>query len=259
MRLIATVVVLFSAPCAVAAEPDIKAYAMKSRSERPKALALAKQQLDSAKRRRQPKGVVESLEKRIAALENPLEPYYAPVAGPLKDAVAGTLGWFDDRVAVSQIIDDTNAFVNVHFMLNTSDITASGNVYQTEKPRTRMFQLKGPPTDQMEGEVTLNGVFAIKNGENSTLGGQNVPVIESVQIEPHKDLFTRKDELRTWTAKSGKTTKAIFVRYGRGKVTPMNLEGKTVDVSLSDLSDDDRDYVRGKIKELTPTKPRRRD
>jgi hypothetical protein len=44
------------------------------------------------------------------------------------------------------------------------------------------------------------------------------------------------------------------VRHARGRVTLMNLDGKTVDVKLSALSEADKAYVQQKITEIAPPK-----
>lgn len=250
-RILALLLIAIPSNLPLAAEPDIKAYAISSRAQLTPALVAAKQELEKLPRSAT-KEFRDEAKARIAELENPLEPYYAPAPNKLKDAAAGDIGWFDETVTVHQLIDDSNVLVQVRYFATVTETTAAGNIYQRERPRTRLLQLSGLSTEDMEGGVTLKGVFAIRNGELATLGWRAVPIVEPVDIEPHKDLFTRKDEIRTWTSANGRKADAVFVRTERGKVVLMNLNGKTAEVKLADLGDDDREYVRQKIKELKP-------
>lgn len=86
-------------------------------------------------------------------------------------------------------------------------------------------------------------VLSLRDGVLSDISSDcdGIPVTE--------DDLTPSNDLRRWTAKSGHTLDASFVRFHRGRVTLKNAAGATKDVRLTDLSDNDREYVRRTVRE----------
>jgi hypothetical protein len=250
--------------------PNIDAYVAASRAERPIALATALHELKLLDRYRgaDKAALQQELRNRIENLQNPLKPYYASGTFVWNDLKPGTIGRLDSPQPLSerlrpsgfkfpglkvfQVVDGTSALLQYPGL----EIRIGS---RRAIDKEAVFMVRGVTTKEWvdDRDVTLQGVFAVTGTETYiTAGGasRTVPLLELLDTRTYDDKFTRKNELRTWAIKSGNTTDAIFVRHERGKVTLMNLAGKTIDVKLIDLGDADRKYVREKIKELIPKK-----
>jgi hypothetical protein len=199
---------------------------------------------------------IKSLEESLARLENPLEPYYYDA----RPTTIGDIGMLARDVRVLQVIDGSNALiealtytsgerrVSVPLRNNRAQSVVVGG---PPRESARVLWLSGVPTNSFEDgrPVVLQAHFTIVGNKTyeTELGSNTVLEVAPFDITPHADLFTRRSELRMWTFASGHTTEAIYVRYQRGTVTLMNLDGTTSDVKLSELSDADRDYVKRRL------------
>jgi hypothetical protein len=276
-RVSAVVIGLVLQTLVLAIEPKtIDEYAERSRAERPIALAEAKLDLKRISRwraedREEPE---KELLKRIAALENPLEPYYALGIFNWSDLKVGDIGRIDswkslrerageefDRVLgyrqypqlkVFQVVGEDGA------LLKRSAGEVRTGIIGKEVVNEALFMARGMSTEGwVDGrDVVLDGVFAVTGTEAyaTDAGSRTVPLLERLDLTNQADKFNRKSESRTWTTKNGKTTDAMYVRHDRGKVTLMNSAGKTTEIELTKLSDEDRKYVRKKIAESAQRK-----
>jgi hypothetical protein len=64
-------------------------------------------------------------------------------------------------------------------------------------------------------------------------------------VSAQRSEAAEEEETRIWTSRDAKhTTEAAYLRYGRGKVELKKSDGKSVEVPVGQLSDEDQDYVR---------------
>lgn len=266
MRILLALPLLFASSVSAGAEPaNIDDYAKRSRDERPAALAAVKAELARVRKNRRmgdadKVATVTGLEKLIGQLEDPLEPYFAVAAFNVKTAKKGDIGRLAGaRVDVYQVQDANNALIvgewHQPYVPAVQSVEAAYRRIQEaaasparEKVPESVVWYSGPTAGFVDGKAAqIDGVFAV-TGEKTyqtAFGSPNtVPLIEKIELQKFADKFTRKDELRTWTAAGGHETQAILVRVDQGNVTLMNLDGKTVDVDLEKLGNGDRAYVR---------------
>jgi hypothetical protein len=277
--LTALIVGLMIQTIVVAIEPKIvDEYAERSRTERPFALAVANQELKSLNRYRlEDKAALEKeLRERIAALENPLEPYYALGSFDWSELKVGDIGrinnWkaptervqeeFDRQrgrrqfplLEVVQVVSEDAALVKRLGKWSEVPVRKASELKDYE-----LFMARGMSTEGwIDGrEAVLDGVFAVTGTETyvSGAGSRTVLLFEKLDLTNHVDKFNCKHESRTWTTKIGKVTDAMYVRHDRGTVTLMDAAGKSTVVELNKLSDEDRKFVRKKIAESKQTKP----
>jgi len=251
------------AAVAQAQSPEqIDTYAAFCRAERSAAIIQTYQAIDRLERdRKTPKAereqYVRNCEAELGRLENPLAPYFAKGNLSLAAPEVGQMGSLDSqRVRVFQVIDATNALVEYVMFKDgprvRSTKTAFGvPAYTVES--NKLHWITGVDTGAyVDGRtIELQGVFAVSGTKtyDTDEGTQTVPMLKLIEIRAHQDKFTRKDDVRKWTsANGGHTTEAIFVRYKGGDVTLMRPDGKSLDVPLAKLSNEDRDYVRDWLK-----------
>jgi hypothetical protein len=264
MRCFAVAISLMIASMAGAADVNIEAFALRSKAERADALSSAKASLAELRKRNvwapgQRKHTIESIEARIAALEDPFQPYFARSGIDLASASVGELGWLDAvHVEVFQVIDDRNAIVRYVWQVVLREARLAAVEYGSTAPdrsqpaireeHDRRYWLKGKSTSGWHDEmsVTLTGLFAVTETKTyDTLASQStVPVLEPIDIAAHLDKFTRKDEAREWTSASGgHKTIAVFIGYERGAATLVRLDGKRLRLPLAKLSEADRKFI----------------
>jgi hypothetical protein len=250
---------------AQAIKPKIEQYAERCKVERQAALAnLRKELIDLRKKRDvdrdERKVQVERLNAQISDLESPLKPYYGSGI-QFFAAQVGDIGWFDKvannmrsyrviSIKAFDIVDESNLLVEIS---STSYTANTSNTHGS-----KLMWVSGIDTSKLEngGDVDLTGLIAVtgnKTYETST-GSNTVLVLELINPKPFDDLFTRRDEKRTWKSNSGHTTDAIYVRYESGRAILVGLDGKTMKVRLSDLSEDDRKFVSEQIKASAKSK-----
>jgi SLA1 homology domain 1, SHD1 len=205
---------------------------------------------------------IKQLEIKIADLENPLKPYFSD--GRPKHI--SDVGMLKRDLRVFQVIDTNNALVEF-VSYDSGERLTPVRLYDSlggsrvqhvttggpPRESSTVYWLSGVPTNQFSDgrNIELGGFYAVTgNRTYETDEGTNTAfLIEPFDIAPYEEMFTRRKEARIWTSKDARhKTEAVFVRYERGKLTLMNLEGKTTEVKLSDLSDADRQYVREKVK-----------
>jgi hypothetical protein len=229
------------------AEEDIDRFVAASRTERTGRLRylraeLTKLRADKGRDKSDAKKAADALQAEIESLEHPLRPYYTKL--DLETAKIGDVGFIDDRVQLFQILDADTALVE-HVWYSSR---AVGMVNVRGDRHSRLLWLDKHVTSKYADEdwMPLVGIFSLTGTKSydTKAGQRTVPVLEKVDLGKHADRFTRKDELRNWTAKSGHKTEAIYVRHIGSRMTLMNLDGKTVEVSLNTLVDVDREYVR---------------
>jgi hypothetical protein len=222
---------------------NISEYAERSRQERPAAIAETKRQLAQVRKTRRLKGPekereIQHVEALVADLENPLKPYFGSANFSVKNAKVGDVGHVREDLRVDRIIDhDTIAVV-------TSTATVRG-VPSTD---IRTAQSLGGFSYANEW-VTISGISTVGMKEDTdvlidALLVRTADGFEPADLSRFADMFTRKDERRTWTSSAGHHAQAILVSSEGGKVMLMDLDSKTTEIELSKLSEDDRDYVR---------------
>lgn len=204
---------------------------------------------------------IKQFETEIADLENPLKPYFC-MRRPMH---VGEIGMLKNDIKVFQVLDDSCALLEF-LSYDSGDRLTPTRLYDSSgesrvqhvmtggPPResSQMFWLSGVSTGTFQDgrHIEIEGFFVITgNRTYETVGGsRTVLVVEPFDITPYEEMFSRRGERRIWTSNDGQhTTEAIFIRSEQGRVTLMNLEGKTTKVRLSELSDDDRKYVRERI------------
>lgn len=80
--------------------------------------------------------------------------------------------------------------------------------------------------------------FATTDGAKRTL-----PLWQPLDLHPADERLSRRDDVRTWTTKDGKTQRGALVLYDTGRVTIMDVDGKKALLKLVDLTPADWDYV----------------
>ena len=231
-----------------AAQPDFDKYAARSKLDRPKALAQAQQDLVELRKNRrltsdQRDSAIKELEARIKDIQNPLRPFYADADFYLYAAKVGDIGWFDKwsrgkgvlSTEAFQVIDDKDVIAN--FSLTTGE---------------KLMWIAGIDTSGLQDgrPMKLNGLFAVTgNRTYTTAAGSNTAlVLERIDPKEQEEKFTRQDELRKWTDKTGRySIVAIYAGYEHGSVKLMKLDATTKDVRLTDLSESDQKYVRTQL------------
>jgi hypothetical protein len=206
----------------------------------------------------------------VAVLENPFEPFFAPVhPRDLKIGSVGAVDWerplskkFQgaEFAVVYQIVDDTNMLVELSWSVWEARGQREEDVVQSIRNKTKLIWVRGLETNQLvERDVPVrNGgapqhVFEVKASTTyrAAVGSNAVLLLELVDTAPFIELFTQAAEARVWTDATGKYTfEAIFVFYERNKVLLVGMDGKPKDVSMSQLSDVDQDYVRERMQEV---------
>jgi hypothetical protein len=263
MAAIALLLSCLSAP-AQPLTPRIEQYAAKCKAERQMALVTASKNLRELSKKRdidrdERKARAERLNVEIANLEDPLKPYHGELIHFFEVKV-GDIGWFDAHengrrnyfrydIRAFQIVDQKNALIRVSLFPGTAPgLSNSG----------KLMWLSGMDTSTLEngGDVDLSGIIAVTGNKTyeTSDGSNTVLVLEVVDAKKYENLFTRQSESRTWRSTNGHTTEAIFVRYESGRAVLVGLNGKTMKVRLTDLSDEDRKYVSEQIKALAKTK-----
>lgn len=246
--------------CAAAiAEPvpgDVAAYAAKSRRERAAALEKARRAVENARKNRASDSQLRRFEDRVLYLENPLATYYAPL--DLKTARIGDIGMLatpdsprtgpaPNRVQVFQVVGPRDAIVEFVWFVPS----ASGKPADTEKEQ-RYWLAETDTSQFVDGKSTsLEGVYWIpKTVTYKTAAASNtILMLAPLDISSHRDLFTRKRDTRIWKSKNGQHhTEAIYGGYNRGKVLLVRPSGDSAEVPLSELSDEDRKFVREQLR-----------
>lgn len=257
-------------PLVIAQEPtseQVETFAKISQTMRPLALITAEQELKEARRSR-PKPRTESniqywetkiqkLENRIQVLEDPLKPYYAPLwPGREWGDNDGPIGFIERLQAqVTQVLPNNEALIKLVYFRTVP--ATSANSFQRQESDTVLYYLENYPLDGVTDDqgIDIKGLFYKGTKQYQSIAGvKTVPMLRRIDLEQYQDKFTSRDKVRTWTAKTGHKMEAIFVRSQRGKVSIVNLNGKTLDLSLDQLSDEDREYVRDQILARKPKK-----
>lgn len=274
MRLIVAVAIVVIAGIASAADVDLGPYSKLSQSERLADLAKSKFELLKLSKHRDPESAAkrDDLEKRIAYIENPLNPYFANGSFNWESLRVGTIGRINNRlIDVRQVIDKKSALTNFSYYTEDEKEDSSDSI--TGEFRTRRglatgsngregtaILLKNVNTEGWangEGRL-ISGVFAVTGSETyATAAGSNtVLVLDHIDTKKNVDRFTRKHDSRVWTSSDGSRLRAVFVKVDRGKVTVVKDDGKQAELLLSSLSDDDAGYVKAWIQQLS-YKPRK--
>jgi hypothetical protein len=278
-RFIGYLLPIIALSCSVAfgdkPQVDIDHYAERSKQERPAAVAATKEALAHARKNtRVDKGEREAevarLEKLVADLENPLLPYYATADFTLENAEIGSVGRLSKVEAdVYQVADAKDAIIVAkwekpsftahveHSASAVHDRIAAAASSSGPDPRNpeKLLWCSGVSTSgtQDGGKLTLDGPFVV--GGNHTYQSAVGPatILSIKPFSPGKEVskFTRKDDVRTWTTKSGDKSDAIFVRLDKGHAMLVTPDGKDLDLELDKLSDDDRSYIRKFTSEQT--------
>jgi hypothetical protein len=255
----------------IAVEPNIiDAYAERSQAERPIALATAKEQLKGLSRwhRDDKEELAKELRGRIAALENPLEPYYALATFNWSDLKVGEIGRIDSwKSPTERVQEEIEKIPSLQprrrqpklkvFQVDAEDsalirwpggeiLIGLFTAVEVEKEKARrlvgeaLFMARGMSTKGwVDGrDAELEGVFAVTGTETyvSGAGNRTVPLLEKLDLSDHVQRFTRKHESRIWTTENGTKSRAIYYRYDRGTVMLMNAAGKITDINITDLS-----------------------
>lgn len=254
---------------------DIDRYAERSKQERPAAIAATKEELAHTRKnsrmdKAQREAEVTRLEKLVADLENPLLPYFAVADFKLENAEIGSVGRFSEVEAdVYQVADAKSVIIVAkwqepafasHFESlegHYKRIAAAAASSSAPEPRVpeKLLWCSGVSTSgtQDGGKIKLTGLFAVTGNHTyeTPTGGNTILEIKPFNPGNETNKFTRKDEVRTWTTKSSDQSEAIFVRLDKGHAVLITPDGKTVDLDLDKLSDDDRSYVRKFTSEQT--------
>lgn len=196
--------------------------------------------------------------RRLAELESPTTPYYAPLE--LRDVDLEVsrrfIGAVDFSQAVALKVIDAQTMI-VEFSWTFADVreeTDGDERYSvpTTGRGSIKFWVEGVPTrgvlrgTLLRGRVDPQTVFAADG--SLTQGGELVK-LRRVDMAPYEELFTLAGDRRTWTDATGKHTfEAAYVTLDKGKVRLAGADGRTKDVPLAKLSSDDQKYVRQQIK-----------
>lgn len=244
---------LLLAAAAAAADPNIEAYAIASKAGREQRIGELRARLkegfrDPSIRPAQRKQLRGDVRKEIASLEDPLEPYFAPL--DLYRAGIGDVGYVETEdpwaigevtITIRQVVDETNAILRMVYLVGGG----SGPAREVE----RDVWITGWPTDgRLDGQVVqfaaVLGVTGTKQYVTAGGSSRTIRLVESVDVVPHIDKFTRKDEARNWTAvDDGHDMLAIYVGYEHGRAKLVKLDGAVLRVALKDLVEMDRQFV----------------
>ena len=264
------------------ASPKLLAYAERSKNLRyaaiataPENVAAARARVGETKRKRYPsadakrKAIERAQEKlertmeSLAKIEDPFEPYYAPIdPKKIKVGSVGRIDWED--AFVYQVVDRDNMLVEFTWIVPTIKIVDSSraatedNVYTTTENQSKLVWVRGIDTRKLVDRKSLtyqginpDDVFEVTRSKTygTAAGSLSVPMVEVKEMAPYRHLFNRTDEARIWKDITGKRSfEAIFVRHERGKVRLMSLQRMPKVVDLRQLSEADQAYIRDQIR-----------
>lgn len=240
---------------AFAADVDIESYARESKVERGEMLARFQHSIESERnapvKSKTKREVSEQRQALFEELQNPLEPYYGRqgLISPRVGACA-VLVPQNQSGKVLQVIDGDSARIRLEFVTYRTVYEQPGDKVGSMESKSHVseFILKGKSTSGMRdgGNFTLNGPYYISGNQTyvTVAGGSNtVFVLQPFDIEPYRERFTRKDEVRKWTTE-GEPIDGILARYERGEAHLMKLDGDVLRVKFSSLSTEDKAIVR---------------
>jgi len=241
----------------------IETYAVRSQAERGDAIksnyrVIEEWKRDRTKEKEERLRMIAAAETRIVNLEDPRAPFFPTAHFDLTSPKAEDIGFFDGKgVGILQVIDAKNAVLDIRW--GERYMTGVRTIGETQIPtyggrtRTAEIWLANYPTDGMVDDkgTRLTGVFAVTGTKTYVTGEgtHTVPLLEHLDMKPYEAKFSRMSAIRKWKSANGDhTTDAVFVRYRNGKVTMMKGDGKSIEVPLEKLSDDDARFVREWIK-----------
>lgn len=111
--------------------------------------------------------------------------------------------------------------------------------------REKARQEKAKPNSAAAKVLHFNKSIADVNDPTKPYIPDGMPaaVKKRVHLDEISGSLTRKDDVRTWAMKGGKSITGALVIYDVGKVTIKSMDGKQAIVKLVDLAPDDWDYV----------------
>ena len=105
-------------------------------------------------------------------------------------------------------------------------------------------------------KLELQGVLISVGSQTYTTTDGDKRTIATMNLFPlPKDELTRRDDIRTWNVGSPQPVSGALVLYDVGKVTIMDMDGKTTTLKLTELSPADREYVDQHAPTPAPRKP----
>jgi len=107
------------------------------------------------------------------------------------------------------------------------------------------FWLSGVPTDELSDDVdlALGGVLFVRGNRTyeTVAGSRTVLWLERIDVEPHREKFTDRANIKTWTV-NGKPLEAVFVSRDGGAVNLATEKGIRK-VLAKALSEEDQQIV----------------
>jgi hypothetical protein len=105
-------------------------------------------------------------------------------------------------------------------------------------------------------KLPLVGVLISVGSQPYTTADGDKHTIATMKLFPlPKGELTRRDDIRTWTDDAGQQVTGALVLYDAGKLTIMDMDGKTTTLKLTELSPADREYVDQHAPTPPPRKP----
>lgn len=188
-------------------------------------------------------------------LRNPLEPYVIPLdVSKLKVGSGGLLD--KNRCKVFQVLDESNMLAELVWHKTKRIVQGTGErgstrILNIPELQLEMLWFSNYDTSKaVEGqEIKLSGCFYVTGTKRYTTpaGSNTVLVIERIELEPYRDLFTRASDARKWTIIKGDNTehlKAVYAGYSRRRAALYDMDGKLHRVRIDLLSEEDQQVVR---------------
>ncbi len=179
-------------------QAEIEVFAAKSQALLAKQMQQAQSELRSAKKLRgtardYKKKAIETAAKKIADLEDPEKPVYAPLV--LTAPKMHSVGHVGQDVELIQIVDKDSAIVRAF-----EEVTGA-RTGRTMRISAVDYWLSGIDTSiYVDGQdIGLSGVFAITGNKtyDAVAGGtKTIYALESVDMEKHKKLFIPPEPTR---------------------------------------------------------------
>lgn len=196
--------------------------------------------------------LAEEAEAKLVELLNPCTPF--PASSHPSAVTVGAVVRLKCMASVEDIASKEEAIVSLKWY-ETVDVvrhTQNGTPYHTSQNNDyeKRVWLSGVDTSTFTSGkfIEMDGFYHSPRSEtyDTVAGGQiTIPVIVPVEIDgtdPRLSLWPRI--AREWAIKDKEPVKAAIGNYERGAVVLHYEDGETVEVKLSDLSADDRKYVK---------------
>lgn len=195
---IAILALLIVSPAFAVDQVMIDAYALRSKSERPKAIAAAKASIVTIRQSDEDKiekrGDLKRAGDYLKSLQDKRTPFYPEADFDLSAPEVGRIGMCDLHLKIIQVVDDNNSIVDYESWRSVPSGVA------TDDPRTfgrvatnKTYWLTNVSTKQFaSGEYTdQHGVFALMSPKTyqTAAGSHTLMVLEYVDLKPQEEKF----------------------------------------------------------------------